>query len=250
MTAEPAAAPVESLTFTGVDSSTDPDTLLRLWRLYPATEFGVLIGGSNRARHQTPANVDRWRRFSVRTGVPMAVHLCGPYSARVNDHDDTRDVQAVCAGFGRVQINARFYNYDRVAAFADTVICDAVIVQQRETPISGPLLTHPKVQYLFDRSGGRGRRSFDAWPPPTSPNVRAGYAGGISPASIGAALAAVQQFGPASVWLDMETGVRTDDRFDVDLAETVCAAVFAAVGAQPAQSAAGRVIRPAADTDA
>ena len=227
MTADTEPPVVELLTFTGVDDSTDPDTLAELWRRYPATEFGVLVGGSNRNRHQPAPAVGRWRQFSARTGVPMAVHLCGPHSATINDNCNTRNVAAMCAGFGRVQVNARCYDYSRVAAFADVADCGSVIVQQREAWTHAPPLQHPKVEYLFDLSGGRGRVSFDAWPPPADPGVRVGYAGGISPATIGAALAAVQRFAPTPLWLDMETGVRSGDRFDVGLVEAVCEAVFA-----------------------
>ena len=50
-----------------------------------------------------------------------------------------------------------------------------------------------------------------------------GYAGGLNPDTIGDALAAIAARVPDGqpYWIDMESGVRTDDRFDLDKCERV-----------------------------
>ena len=220
---------VELVTFTGIDATTNPADIERLHRRYPATEFGVLIGGRNTNRHQSPATAERWRDFSQETGVPFALHLCSACSRYVNTAEPAEAAAAVvelCGGFGRVQVNDTRYDYDRVAAFADAAAVGSVILQHRGPFWTAMPLDHPKVEYLFDQSGGRGRVGFDEWPAPADSGTRVGYAGGITPDNITTAVAAVAAFAPARVWLDMETGVRTDDRFDLDKVEAVCLAVF------------------------
>lgn len=67
---------------------------------------------------------------------------------------------------------------------------------------------------LFDVSGGSGR-SPERWPerPPIAPGVRVGYAGGITPATVRNVLS---QLGPREgMWIDCESGVRTNDELDV-----------------------------------
>ena len=69
-----------------------------------------------------------------------------------------------------------------------------------------------RVSALFDASGGRGIEPF-RWP--VSPvSIRFGFAGGIGPDNL---VEVLRDIGPreAPFWIDMESGVRTDDRFDL-----------------------------------
>ena len=92
-------------------------------------------------------------------------------------------------------------------------------------------LQHPKVDYLYDRSGGTGKTRFGQWPPPSNPAIRHGYAGGISPDNIHEALRFASGHPGFRIWLDMETGVRDgQDRFDLSKAQKVAAAVFSSPG--------------------
>ena len=83
-----------------------------------------------------------------------------------------------------------------------------------------------RVDWLFDKSGGRGAA------PPSWPKARegafCGYAGGLNPDNIGVALPAIAACVPEGqpYWIDMESGVRTDDRFDLDKCELVLTQVF------------------------
>lgn len=76
---------------------------------------------------------------------------------------------------------------------------------------------------LFDASRGNGVRPSH-WPDPF-PNKRCGYAGGLNPDTIEEDLAAIDRAaGSATVWIDLETGVRTNDELDMEKVETVIAA--------------------------
>lgn len=67
------------------------------------------------------------------------------------------------------------------------------------------------VDYLFDASGGKGIPTI-AWPP-ASPCC--GYAGGLTPVTLSDQLEAI--YGQANnhlVWIDVESGVRTNNKLD------------------------------------
>jgi phosphoribosylanthranilate isomerase len=73
------------------------------------------------------------------------------------------------------------------------------------------------VDWLFDRSGG-------LWPPHPGGDRLVGYAGGIGPDNVADVLEQIGATGP--YWIDMESGVRTDDRFDLGKCRRVCEAVY------------------------
>ena len=110
-----------------------------------------------------------------------------------------------------------------VAQFAEVAECDSVILQRRYPPGSEPPPSHPKIEYLQDMSGGRGRSDFTSWPAPTNPRARWGYAGGLGPANVDQAIEFTDEFESFRLWLDMESGIRTpDDWMDLDKATAVC----------------------------
>jgi phosphoribosylanthranilate isomerase len=67
---------------------------------------------------------------------------------------------------------------------------------------------------LFDASAGRGIAITE--PPVPIAGHACGYAGGIHPGNVAQILAAIAHVVPSGeTWIDMESGVRTDDRFDL-----------------------------------
>ena len=77
---------------------------------------------------------------------------------------------------------------------------------------------HDGIEYLFDRSGGRGlapEQLCDHWPEPRADGRRYGYAGGIRIENAHQAFAfAKRHERDCRTWLDMETHVRSDDYLD------------------------------------
>ena len=114
-------------------------------------------------------------------------------------------------------------------AFAEDVSCNKVILQHRHSWTDVPL-EHDKVEYLFDRSGGRGESSFHLWPAPPEKltyefsDERFGYAGGIGPTTIERACVFLRRYPKHRMWIDMEGRVRKNGWFDLDAVETVLAA--------------------------
>jgi phosphoribosylanthranilate isomerase len=67
---------------------------------------------------------------------------------------------------------------------------------------------------LLDASGGRG---IDTPIEILKTNIKVGYAGGINPDNVADKLSfLLEHVNTGEFWIDMESGVRTDDWFDLD----------------------------------
>lgn len=227
---------LEILSFTGVDIHTNPEDLLAISDEFPKVEFAVLIGTETGEDHPLfpPLNVVKHLK-SLSPDLNTALHLCGKYArAAMQTGPDTEEMFSISEGFGRVQVNLHGDRIDpgyiatlpkAVQNFADTVQADKVILQHRDTWDSTPL-EHPKVEYLFDLSEGRGKESFASWPEPPA-SKRVGYAGGIGPHNIRQAMKFVDLHPQSHIWLDMESQIRDrKHRLDLDKVRAVCQAAF------------------------
>ena len=245
----------------GCDDSVDPSLLSAIASRWPRAEFGVLFrpGREGEPRYPTRPWLERLALAGARTSPPMqlAGHLCGSAVDDVLRDGDVSFVRDTLVGYGfrRVQLNATKTNgcetagdSAAMAAAAEQVrrACEAVpevewIVQANDEtkPLWEALLeadgTTPMPQncsFLWDASCGKGvlldsAKVGDG----RAAHVPAGYAGGLNRETI---MAAIQDLrgGPAkgrSIWVDMETGLRSvidgRERFDVNKAWAVCAAV-------------------------
>lgn len=223
---------IELVTFTGIDETTPCDALVQLAASYPFSEFAVLAGTWTGSHPRFPpvATIERWREVAGEHRVHSAIHLCGRYSRGVCQ-DDASEAAGLAAGFDRVQINLpsddRRRNVAQVEAFGERIGA-TTIIQHDEAWDSAPAGWMRRTEHLFDRSGGRGIGSIEHWPsPPRGTGRRVGYAGGISPATIEQALAFARRFAGSRLWLDMESGVRTNGRFDIGAVDAVCKSIEA-----------------------
>ena len=227
---------IEIITFTGVDAHTDLTELARIAREYPGAEFGVLFG-SQTWKHNNPTfpPVETVRALRNLQGVNTALHLCGQYARRVAGAGPMGlGLTVLARGFGRVQINLHEDAWDpgrvqgtaeAVRRFAEETETGSVILQHR-SPWEDAPVDHPRIEYLFDLSEGRGEEGFERWPDPPG-DRRTGYAGGLRPGNIHQALEFAARHPEARIWFDMERNVRTPDhRFDLEKVREVCRAAF------------------------
>lgn len=214
------------ITFTGIDARTDLLRCHALSQTYPI-EWGILTGGRlGRNRYPDESVIGN----AVRAGLRLALHMCGPDAAWINSGArGSAGVRAVVLDIireglvERVQVNRAEGCYDLPAlegALRDLHI-PQMILQHR-----GPVFPEPhetdRIVWLHDESGGRGRAVKD-WAQPSISNQFVGYAGGLSPETVAGEISRM----PAeSFWIDMETGVRTEDWLDLDRCEAVCRAVY------------------------
>ena len=194
---------------------------------YPQIEFAVLVGTHTEEKNSKRSRFPRIRIVDAFASLEScAIHLCGKYSRAVNK-GDFDEVLPLVDGFGRVQVNARTKDYDppNVALFAEK-FGNQVVVQVRSKDQAEEWTKFKNIQCLFDTSGGRGKVSINEWPEPYFKHVLCGYAGGLGPLNINQAPEFVERYPDHRIWLDMETGVRTNDWFDLRKVYKVCEAAW------------------------
>lgn len=223
----------EFITFTGVDDYTDIGAMSALSDEYPI-EWGVLIGGRpGKVRYPSVARINELVALAMNIQYTwwfrLSLHLCGTYAQRAMTNIELPENEIDIRGFGRVQVNAPTYDMDALGKLAEKYGVD-VIFQHRDGPF--PINLPPGVFPLHDPSGGRGTVPSER-PIQTANCGLVGYAGGIRPENIHEALDSMNR--PVNYWIDMETGVRTNDRFDLTRCEAVCKAVYSDNGPRSIQ---------------
>lgn len=205
----------EFITFTGADDHTDVGEMQALSKRYPI-EWGILFSPSRQGIDPRYPGGDAQSRF-LWSGLRLAAHLCGGHSRAIMEGQSLVPGIPVDLGyFKRIQINHGGPNPRRIEAFRKGW-GPRCIAQTRAERFP----RDTSLDWLFDASCGRGVTPA-AWPP--YPGRLVGYAGGIGPDNVASVIAQINASGP--YWVDMESGVRTDNRFDLSLCRRVCEAVY------------------------
>lgn len=225
------------ITFTGADDSVDPQALAALSARYPLIEWGILI---SRQREGTPRYPSaEWRKefYRVAPEIRRAAHLCGreTLSELARSSPGLRNE---LSEYQRVQLN---FNAE---TFPPPILRDLVsewrngqlrsrhgsfieyVTQHNESNAEVYkyfadhwIVPHMNHAVLFDASAGEGV-SPTSWPAPL-PGVPCGYAGGLKPETLPTQLDAIMAAvrggtsTPDFIWIDMETGARTCNQFDL-----------------------------------
>lgn len=218
------------VTFTGLDCQTDLARVQKISARYPV-EWGVLYGGviGYKVGKRYPADTTISHILNT-DYIRLSAHLCGRYSAwALNPSiDDAGDILSRLnlwttskRGFNRVQINAVNYeNVDWFVVLNQMIIRSPVIMQVRGDTF--PEIALSGLTWLHDESGGKGLVSSTR--PSQAPEMKlVGYAGGIRPENI---TEVIEQIDAHTYYLDMESGVRTNDWLDLDKCEAVCKAIW------------------------
>lgn len=218
-------ATLTHVTFTGIDDFTDIRRAADIQAGTPAVEYGVLFSverAGNDPRFPSVSSIGR----IAGAGMRLSLHLCGAL-ARKAVRGDFSEVEAVLGdlvrAFPRVQLNVSTYgdNPERLAFENPSWVKELIIQQKsvRDCGLYAGSLPRPGTAMLLDASGGRGLvTETETYPG----GGHVGYAGGLGPDNVAGKLSELLRspdVGP--FWIDMETRVRTDDRFDLDKVQQV-----------------------------
>ena len=205
---------IARLTFTGVDEWTDVGELIRIAAdARPLRiEWAVLAGTSTGKDPRFPAveTIAYFRSIAAEAGADTALHLCGRL-ARAVAAGDMDEAAELATGFGRIQVNAAAHDYALLAELGQRTRARVIAQEQRGFAEGGP--PRADLDYLDDGSGGRGISQLHGWTTRWK-GVRCGYAGGIRPENVRTAMRRAAAAGGAGAWIDMESGVRTNERLD------------------------------------
>ena len=227
------------VTVTGADDWVDPMALAQLSERFPFVEWGILYSTKREGSPRYPSRdwMDQlvWHQGNTYP-MHLSLHVCGKAARDLLGGNDSL-LETWCPPFYRVQLNG--YDWDsqvatRLYEMWSMYGCE-FILQARSTDALGPASVdadriHGSV--LYDPSGGRGRHP-GAWPDLRLGKV--GVAGGLTPETAWSTYEQVQPMGAS--WVDLESGVRTDDRFDLAKVEATMkpfAVATEVVGVPPA----------------
>ena len=220
------------ITFTGVDDVTDLHRLVDIQKKYPKVEFGVLVSRKwkeNGQRYLSPFKARELRGLGLR----LSAHLCGSMARDVlhmGGFSNTDDFPEIIDIFSRVQLNVS--NYDEPENMSPYILpgpLQEIIIQQafnHNTFMLCRIASGDCISILLDESGGKGIEAPFRMPSYLH-NVHVGFAGGINPDNVVAKVQEITSLPHINrFWIDMESGVRTNDRFDLDKVEQVCELVY------------------------
>ena len=201
----------KKVSFTGIDNKTNIKRLLEIAEKYPNTEFGFLISEAN-----TNKNVNnRYPNLVLlqqlkNKNINLALHVCGKLAREVAKTGSLESVKTFMGSyfdmFQRIQLNL-------VGNTVTIPITDTYELYE-QTPTEN-------IVYLSDKSGGHGEvTDFDFF------DKYQGFAGGLNPENILDRKADIDMLVDYDYWLDMESGVRTDNWFDLNKVEDICRKVF------------------------
>lgn len=231
------------VTITGADDQVNYEDLLALSREFPFVEWGLLMSESRAGTLRYPSR--RWliglentvKGLTVDARPKLAAHFCGAVArealaGRLHDFPVIERVQ-------RIQVNGYTPRSPGVVKFARMMPSYELILQSRADVDTFAIVQdvleiaawNRPASFLVDGSGGTGR-PIDVFP---VSNVPMGYAGGIGPDNVVQALEAIafhRQFFLGPYWIDMESGVRTGDHFDLAKVRAVLEACAPFVGSK------------------
>ena len=237
---------LQHITFTGVDGKTDLGRMYAIQEKYPLVEWGVLVAKNwreNGNRYFNPSYLSAL----AGTGLNLSAHMCGSI-ARAAVQGDINPFfdwsRGYCHMFNRCQLNISTSKENPAIFKYERDICDCfdeVILQQksvrdcglylasqkhiieeaREAGLTGlcAKIANDRITMLLDASGGLG---IDT-PIEVYPTLhKVGYAGGINADNVAEKLEyLLTNKNVGDFWIDMESGVRTDDCFDLNKVEQV-----------------------------
>ena len=206
---------------TGADDAVQISDLSKLAAEFPFLETAILLLPARAGTPRFP-KLEWIETFGATyTGNNAAMHLCDDgFLGFIAGHQEIRNLMR---GFQRIQLNLKFGDvegkYDPlelVARVSEAPQWQFILQYTADKNELLPLFEDvPNHAVLFDESAGRGV-SPDRWDAPL-PGHFCGYAGGMNPDNVEANLKMIQNVADGHMtWIDMESGVRTDDRFDLD----------------------------------
>lgn len=233
----------ELASLTGADDLVTPDSLAAISAKYPFVEWAILYFPEKEGTPRNPSA--SWREDFLAIGLPYsAAHLCGTQVFRDLLRPETAQTRIVdLARYHRIQVNINARRQD----FTDEQVLE-VYRTLHEAGLKLILQYHAaseqvierflseldeeglrRVGILFDASKGTGQRPL-FWPAPHRFNLSCGYAGGLGPdiletelPKIKTAIAQVERDVP--FWVDMESGLRTNNTFDLEKVDMVLSTI-------------------------
>jgi len=223
-------------TFTGADDNTDLSELQRISNEYPFVEWGFLLSQNKKGTQRYPS-ASTFEKINE-LHVKKSIHICGSICKSIVENgaiSDKNDVSLFMSAMKnplttRCQLNFNLENTKldllNMSWFALRFFNKFILQQNKSnSPLIDsiyPFVSKTKrLQVLFDCSGGCGTEIEKI--PSLIPDIFCGYAGGLSPENLEKKLQEIESVVDGNeIWIDMESGVRTNNEFDLNKVVQCC----------------------------
>lgn len=212
---------INKVTITGADDKTKIEDLIKLSQRFPFVEWGILFSNGREGTQRYPSK--QWIKEVVNYNMNLSAHFCGWWPRQVLEKANYELITSL-KGFDRVQLN---YNFSRSRGWdLESLLSNQfdvnVILQyngaNEKIIMNTDIPTNTHI--LYDASGGRGTEIQNINPPVK--NLYTGYAGGLNPDNIDNICQLITNHSDSStVWIDLESGARTNNEFDLDKVEKI-----------------------------
>lgn len=217
---------LDLISFVGIDTNTKLEDISN-FSSDITCEWSVLFSDSksltNHIRYPSYNFCKEFLEWGQKKGLNTSLHLCGDVIQRYFNQD--KDVMELSDLACRIQLNLNiksFPDYDKLSDDVISMITNrghTLILQQNKTKekfMSKLLAKTDLVHVLHDGSGGFGREITEVVPP--EGNCFTGYAGGIKPENVVRIVNLIENNNPnkKDYYIDMESGIRTDNIFSVE----------------------------------
>ncbi len=240
---------IDRVTLAGVDDNVDRNELYELSDLYPFVQWGILLYKEKRGKPRYPSNewIDKFDRYAPEF-VSRNVHLCGSnaYDFCTGDLSVVRYSAYGHPRYDSIQVNipGGFGIADMAGDVADLFVRSSKVITTiiQANDYSNPIVNALQkkecgnfVDILFDESRGKGvEGKFEETKEMHKilGRSKCGFAGGINHENVVKVADKILRisnmhydvrselmgynYSPPSTWIDMESGVRTDNEFDLD----------------------------------
>lgn len=246
---------IEKVTITGADDKVDPYKLYDLSDRYPFVEWGILYYPDKMGTPRFPSCswMYRFDKYAP-SFVEKSIHLCGGSATTFcgGDLSIMRNSVFHTPNYNRIQVNIHpaCINQNE-AAIADlftrsgNVVNTIIQANEITTNIILEILKSRKstggIQVLFDESRGKGKendfKNIQQRNEHILEKFRCGFAGGIDENNIRGVVDNIQKIDnthynvqsiltrevihPPSAWIDLESGARTNNEFDLNKVERI-----------------------------
>lgn len=221
---------LKTVTLTGADDTAEPKSLIALSKEFPFVEWGILVG-SHAGKSRFPSTswignlLDEIPRFSG-PRMNLSLHVCGRILSAILK--EGKWIAGDVDDFNRMQLNiteslperddAREAIVTNIMAVQSLTCIPEIIIRidhlKNDWLLDALLLRNVKASGLYDRSHGAGLKP-DSWPK-ANPDWNVGYAGGIGPETVLEDVRAILAVaGAKPTWIDMETSLFTNGKFDL-----------------------------------
>jgi hypothetical protein len=200
---------IDKITFTGVDDGVNPEDLVKISEEHKNVEWGVLLSENNKGKPRYPSS--SWLIKLANYNLPLSLHFCGEYVRQVMKKNYVY-LHSIVKALKPQRIQLNMMGLEN-------------LLLPKKAGVSFILPT--KIGFfktdhhlLYDCSGGRGRLS-SSWPKALT-GVYCGYAGGLSPDNIKEESKKIREASEGTLsWVDMESHIRTNEKFDLDKVKRV-----------------------------